>query len=387
MPNVLIFKETLLPPSETFIVAQMGALTRFSPNLAGLQPVSGGLPLDARPVLLSNRASSAITLRTTLYRRTGFAPLFHRQLRHLRPDLIHAHFASGGKTLLPLLREFKRPLIVTLHGGSDVPVEKPRFGTYRELAERATLFLCVSDFIRRQAIEAAFPPEKLLVHYIGIDRSLFFPPAQTTTTDSVLYVGRLVEMKGGEYLLRAMQKVQSRRPACELTIIGDGPLRAELERLAAELQVNCKFLGMQPSGTIRQMLPKSRVFCLPSVTTAAGDREGLPTVLIEAQAMGVPVVSTFHSGIPECVIDGVTGTLVPERDTDGLAAAILQLLEDRDLWQRYHLATQEHIDREFDLHKQTALLEDIYSELICEPGRLMGRVSRDPAHFSPVGMV
>jgi len=87
-------------------------------------------------------------------------------------------------------------------------------------------------------------------------------------------------------------------------------------------------------------------------------------VLIEAQAMGVPVVSTFHAGIPEGVADGVTGTLVPERDSEKLAAAILRLLEDQDLWQRYRLATQAHIDRQFDLHKQTALLEDIYAEQI-----------------------
>ena len=368
MPNVLIFKETLLPPSETFILAQMGALTRFSPTLAGLQPTSPSLPLPQRPVLLSSRAARTITLRTKLYRRTGFAPLLHRRIRDSGPDLIHAHFASGGKTLLPLLRAFHRPLIVTLHSGSDVPVEKPRFGIYRELAERATLFLCVSNFIRRQAIEAGFPAEKLLVHYIGIDRTLFVPPPAPATAESVLFVGRLVEMKGGEYLLRAMQKVQSKRPACELTIVGDGPLRAELERLAAELQVHCKFLGVQPAATIRQMLPKSRLFCLPSVTTASGDREGLPTVLIEAQAMGVPVVSTFHSGIPEGVIDGVTGTLVRERDTEGLAAAILQLLEDRDLWQRYHLATQDHIDATFDLHRQTALLEEIYADALA--GRL-----------------
>jgi colanic acid/amylovoran biosynthesis glycosyltransferase len=372
MPNVLIFKETVLPPSETFILAQMGALTKFSPSLVGLQPTSRSLPLKARPVLLSDRASNAITLRTKLYRRTGFAPIFHRRLRHLRPDLIHAHFASGGKTLLSLIRGFKRPLIVTLHSGSDVPVEKPRFGTYRKLAKRATLFLCVSDFIRRQAIEAGFPAEKLLVHYIGIDRTLFVPPPTTTTADSVLFVGRLVEMKGGVYLLHAMQKVQAKRPACELTIVGDGPLRADLERLAGELQVSCKFLGVQSPATVRQMLPKARLFCLPSVTTASGDREGLPTVLIEAQAMGVPVVSTFHSGIPEGVIDGVTGTLVPERDSDKLAGAILQLLEDRELWEKYHLATQEHIDKHFDLRRQTALLEEIYTDA------LAGRVQVSP---------
>ena len=360
MPNVLIFAEKLLHPSETFILAQMGALRRFSPYLVGLEPTSKGLPLDDPPLLLSRRASRTADLRAKVYRRTGFAPVFHRGVRDLRPELIHAHFASGGKTLLPLHKSLQRPLIVTLHGGSDVPIQKPRIGVYRELAERADLFLCVSDFIRKQAIEAGFPPEKLLVHYIGIDRSLFFPPPDAIATNSVLFVGRLVEMKGCEYLIRAMQAVQASRPVSELIIIGDGPLRSDLERLARELSVRCRFMGVQSPATVRGMLQKSRLLCLPSVTTADGHVEGLPTVLVEAQAMGVPVVSTFHSGIPEGVADGVTGTLVPERDSEKLAAAILRLLEDQDLWQRYHLATQEHIDRQFDLRKQTALLEEIY---------------------------
>jgi colanic acid/amylovoran biosynthesis glycosyltransferase len=364
MPMVLIFKETLLPPSETFILAQMRALTKFSSHLVGLERTPKGIPLDGTPLLLSRRASKAADLRAKFYRRTGFAPLFHHRVRLLRPDLVHAHFASGGKTLLPLLKALQRPLIVTLHGGSDVPVQKPQLGVYRELADRATLFLCVSDFIRKQAIEAGFPPEKLLVHYIGIDRTLFVPPPEPAATDSVLFVGRLVEMKGCEYLLRAMQVVQAARPSTELTIIGDGPLRSDLERFATELALRCRFMGVQSSTTVRETLQQSRLLCLPSVKTWDGHVEGLPTVLLEAQAMGVPVVSTFHSGIPEGVADGVTGTLVPERDSEKLAGAILRLLEDRDLWQQYHLATQEHIDRHFDLRKQTALLEDIYAEQI-----------------------
>jgi colanic acid/amylovoran biosynthesis glycosyltransferase len=364
MPRILIFKETILPPSETFVLAQMRALVRFSPFLVGLEPTSKGLSPDKPPLLLSRRASRGADLRAKVYRRTGFAPLFHRKVRDLRPDLIHAHFASGGKTLLPLQKALQRPFIVTLHGGSDVPIEKPQKGVYRELAEKATLFICVSDFIRRQAIDAGYPPEKLVVHYIGIDRTLFFPPPEPVTTDTVLFVGRLVEMKGCEYLLRAMQVVQASRPATELTIVGDGPLRSDLERLATELRVQCKFMGVQPTATIRQLLQRSRLLSLPSVTTSDGQVEGLGIALIEAQAMGVPVVSTVHAGIPEGVADGVTGTLVPERDSEKLADAILRLLEDQDLWQRYHLATQEHIDRQFDLHKQTALLEDIYAEQI-----------------------
>jgi colanic acid/amylovoran biosynthesis glycosyltransferase len=364
MPTVLIFKETLLPPSETFILAQMRALTKFSSHLVGLERTVTGIPLDETPLLLSRSASMAANLRAKFYRRTGFAPLFHRRVRLLQPDIVHAHFASGGMTLLPLLKALQRPLIVTLHGGSDVPIEKPQKGVYRELAEKASLFICVSDFIRKQAIEAGYPPEKLIVHYIGIDRTIFLPPPQPAITDSVLFVGRLVEMKGCEYLLRAMQAVQARRPATELTIVGDGPLRSGLERLATELHVRCRFMGVQPSTTVRETLQRSRLLCLPSVKTSDGHVEGLPTVLLEAQAMGVPVVSTFHSGIPEGVADGVTGTLVPERDMEKLAAAIRWLLEDQDSWQRYHLATQEHIDRQFDLRKQTAMLEDIYTEQI-----------------------
>jgi colanic acid/amylovoran biosynthesis glycosyltransferase len=365
MPNVLIFKETVLPPSETFILAQMGALIRFSPHLVGLEPTRKSLSLDEPAILLSGRASKAADLRSKIYRRIAFAPLFHRRVKRLQPDLIHAHFASSGKTLLSLQKVLRRPLIVTLHGGSDVPLHKPHFGIYRELAEKATLFLCVSDFIRRQAIEAGYPAEKLLVHYIGIDRTLFFPPSEAADTDSVLFVGRLVEMKGCEYALRAMKVVQAKRPATELTIIGDGPLRAELEQLATQLGVKCKFLGPQSPAVVREMLRKSRLLCLPSVITSDGHHaEGLGIVLLEAQAMGVPVVSTFHAGIPECVADGVTGTLVPERDSERLAGAILQLLEDRDLWQRYHLATQDHLDRKFDLRKQTALLEEIYADQI-----------------------
>jgi colanic acid/amylovoran biosynthesis glycosyltransferase len=361
MPTVLIFKETILPPSETFILAQMRALVRFNPFLVGLEPTRKGLSPDKPALLLSPRASKAADYRAKLYRRTGFAPAFHSKVKRLRPDLIHAHFASGGKTLLPLEKLLRLPFIVTLHGGSDVPIQKPQMGTYRELGDRATLFLCVSDFIRRQAVDAGYPPEKLIVHYIGVDRTLFTLTHPPAATENVLFVGRLVEMKGCEYLLRAMQVVQAARPATELTIVGDGPLRPQLETLANELRVRCKFLGVQPPAAIRDLLQKARIFSLPSVTTADGHVEGLGIVLIEAQAMGIPVVSTLHAGLMEAVADGVTGTLVPERDSDALAGALLGLLNDPGLWQRYHLATQEHIDRQFDLRKQTALLEDIYT--------------------------
>ncbi len=363
MHKVLVFKETLLPSSETFILAQMKALSEYVPILAGLERAHPSLPLPQEPLLLSKHSPSISDARAKLYRRTGTAPLFHLKAKRSRPDLVHAHFASGGRTALPLARALHVPLLVTLHG-NDVTVRGPGLNLYRRLGEDASLFVCVSKFIRDRALEAGFPSQKLLVHYIGVDRSVFSPSGSPETSQGVLFVGRLVEKKGCDYLLRAMQVVQRAYPLTELTVIGDGPLRSSLEALALQLKVRCQFRGTQPADIVRGALRKAKIFCLPSVTAANGDCEGLPTVLAEAQAMGVPVVSTTHGGIPEIVVHGVNGLLAPERDYASLANALSALLSDQALWQSFHHAALQRIEQYFDLATQTALLEKIYNQAI-----------------------
>lgn len=368
MPRVLIFKETLLPPSETFILAQMGALREYVAILAGLERARPTIPLPQKPLLLSDCGASVSDARAKLYRRTGTAPLFHRAVRQARPDLIHAHFASGGRTVLPLARRLGVPLVVTLHG-SDVTVRGAQAEIYRRLGEYASLFVCVSNFIRDRALEAGFPQQKLCVHHIGIDRVLFSPSRTAGSSPGVLFVGRLVEKKGCEYLLRAMQLVQQAQPHSELTVIGDGPLRSSLAALAAELDIRCHFVGAQPTSVVREALAAAKIFCVPSVTAANGDSEGLPTVLAEAQAMGVPVVSTIHGGIPEIVSNGVNGLLVPERDARSLADAMILLLDDEDRWRRFHRAALRSVEQNFDLQTQTALLEKLYTGIIAAKPR------------------
>lgn len=363
MRKVLVFKETWLSPSETFILAQMEALSGYVPILAGLERACPSLPLPQEPILLMDRGPAISDLRAKLYRRIGTAPLFLRKAKRAHPDFIHAHFASGGRSALPLARALRVPLVVTLHG-SDVTVRGSQTDRYKRLGEEASLFLCVSEFIRDRALEAGLPAQKLRVHYIGIDRDLFSPSPSAGTSQGVLFVGRLVEKKGCEYLLRAMKLVQRAHPRCELIVIGDGPLRPSLETFAKESKVRCQFRGTQPATVIREALQKAQVFCVPSVTAADGDSEGLGIVFAEAQAMGVPVVSTSHGGIPEIVLNRVTGLLVPERDYEALAEALSLLIADGDLWQRFHHAARQHIEQHFDLKTQTALLEDIYNKTV-----------------------
>ncbi len=359
MKPVIIYRETLLPKSETFIKNQVESLKVFQPYYAGLARVKQGLALTSAPVVLTSAGPPMSGLFRKWYKLTNFAPGFHQRVARSGPKLLHAHFAPDAVAALPLCATLKIPLVVTLHG-YDVTVQRDFARTYGKLWRRAHLFLCVSEFIRQKAIEAGFPSEKLTVHYIGVDCEKFKASSDPKTDDIILFVGRLVEKKGCEDLIRAAAIVQRRRPGAELVIIGEGPLKEDLRLLAEQMSVSCKFLGAQPAGEVRRWVQRSAVLCAPSKTAANGDSEGLPTVILEAQAMSVPVVSTFHAGIPEGVIDGETALLAREGDIPSIAAHLLRFLEDTEYCKTAGRKGREWITKEFNLVRQTEKLEQVY---------------------------
>jgi colanic acid/amylovoran biosynthesis glycosyltransferase len=189
-------------------------------------------------------------------------------------------------------------------------------------------------------------------------------PLAEKDPELVLFVGRLVEYKGCDYLLRAMEIVQRARPNAHLAVIGDGTARGDLEELAKSLHIKCKFLGEMKSPAIRAWLEKARVFCGPSVTLANGQSEAFGVVFLEAQAMGVPVVSFRHGGIPETMREGVTGLLAGERDLQGLADHLLRYLGDEAFWKDSRLQGMQWVRANFDNGVQVAKLEDIYRRTI-----------------------
>ena len=279
----------------------------------------------------------------------GACPKLHKrsfleEIRSARPTLIHAHFAPDGVHALPLAAELNLPLLVTLHGYDVTAQDDSRNPLHQILRQRgldnlrvrATLFLCVSEFIRERAIAAGFPADKLLVHHIGVDVSSFQPSAQTDSSNTILFVGRLTEKKGCEYLIRAMRQVRQQVPSAQLIVAGDGPLRSSLEQLARKTGTAVTFTGRLGHDAVRKYMENARVFAIPSVTAPNGDSEGLPMVLIEAQAMGIPVVATRHAGIPEGILDGERGLLCDEFDVTGLARHIAHLLTNQQLWNDHH---------------------------------------------------
>ncbi|MFB9993214.1 glycosyltransferase [Deinococcus oregonensis] len=374
IPNVVIYHEDLLTYSETFILNQAEALAHFRPYYVGTRRVEGiATPADRTIVL--NGGDTTGRLSELWYKATGFSPHLDTQIRSLQPRLMHAHFGSDGAMALPLARRLRLPLVVTFHGSDATmhdehllasgSLRNRRLVTKRpQLIQTGALFIAVSEHIRAKLLAKGFPAQRVVTQYNGIDTSVFVPASGPADEPLVLFVGRHVEKKGGQYLLRAMHAVQQQLPAARLVLIGDGPLRSQLEELSAQLGLNSLFLGRQTPEQVREWMRAARVFCLPSITASNGDTEGLPTVILEAMAMGLPTVTTDSAGNPEAVTHGQTGWVVPERDEAGLAHALLTLLEDSELRRNFRAAALDDVRARFDSRHLIRGLEDLYGRVM-----------------------
>jgi glycosyltransferase involved in cell wall biosynthesis len=371
-PKVIIYSDHLLYPSETFIHAQASALSEFEPVYAGSRRVVG-LDLPEEQIHVINHGNIWGRCREFSFKLIGFAPDFVKRLGALSPVLVHAHYGPNGLRALPIASNLKIPLIVTFHG-SDVTITDLRYqkatlgfrhylANKRKLKKSRALFLAVSKFIRRKLLEQGFPEERVLVHYTGVDTKKF-QPASTERRPIILFVGRLEESKGAEFLIRAAAEVQKQLPAVELVLIGEGSLHAGLEKLAGQSLRCYRFLGRRTSEEVREWMNRASVVCVPSVTRHSGEEEGFGMVCAEAQAVAKPVVAFDSGGISEVVSHGSTGFLAAEGDWRALAEYLLVLLKNPELRVRFGLSGRELILRQFDLEHCTKMLEGIYTRVI-----------------------
>jgi colanic acid/amylovoran biosynthesis glycosyltransferase len=388
--GIVIFRIQLLPRSETFILTQAAAMRRFEPYFVGWRRIVGGLEVPEFTSWTADDGSLWGRLRELRFRYLGPTVDEIARLRVQSPRLVYAHFALDGYAALRLAKQLGVPLVTALHG-YDVTMSDAAIGATRlgreylkgrtRLQKEGALFVACSAYVRRRAIERGYPADRTIVHSIGVDVARFEPPPTHRREPIVLFVGRLVEKKGCRSLIEAMAEVQRRYAKAELIVIGDGPLRAQCEELAAARLVRCGFLGAQPAAVVQEWMARAGVFCVPSVVATSGDAEGFGIVFIEAQAMGLPVVSTKSGGIPEAVSDRQTGLLVAEDDKQALAEAILRLLRDDELWQRFSLAGRRRVMEHFNLARQTQVLEGIFGDVVEDRRSTLagGSIGRKPS--------
>ena len=282
-------------------------------------------------------------------------------------DIIHCQFGTLGPLALTLKRlHATGGKIITSFRGFDITrAIKSNPSIYDELFQGGVLFLAVSKDIKAKLLAAGCPAEKIGVLHSGIDCARFrLSERQKGLQEpvNVLSIGRFVEKKGLKYAIEAVANVHKTGCNLHYSIVGDGELRDTLEKTIADTRIPglVDLLGWQDHDSVTRILSEADILITPSVTADDGDQEGIPNVLKEAMATGLPVLGTLHSGIPELVEDGVTGYLVPERDVKALTDRLTDLCDHPEKWAEMGKKGREKVVAEFDTEKINDDLEKIY---------------------------
>lgn len=287
-------------------------------------------------------------------------------------DIVHAHWIIPQGVSAVLARPFSRrrtPLVLTSHGGDLFALRGNLLTLLKRRVTRASDALTVvSDSMkaRSEALRLQ-PPGHIRTIPMGVDtRCTFLPPERTADRHGILFVGRLVDKKGIEYLLRAMPGVAARHPGTRLSIVGDGPLRPGLEALCRTLGVGhmVHFEGSVANRDVPAFLKTAAIAVFPSVVTDKGDQEGTPVAIMEALACGCAAVVSDYPGAREIIADGRTGLLVPQRSPEALCEAIVALLDDPAKRAGLGERGRALAEREYDWQVIGARFDTVFTELV-----------------------
>jgi len=340
MMRVLHVVDAFLARSEVFIYNYITAHKRFEPVvLCRRREHENEFPFKAVEVVpdAASKYDPRRWVSRGLEELTGWTLWMRRAqavVGRLAPDVIHAHFGPSGCAILPIARALGIPLITTFYG-VDIAV-LPRLPHWRPkydaLLAGGQLFLAEGPEMLRKVIAAGAPAAHTAIQRIAIavDRYPRWKPSEGPPV--VLFVGRFVEKKGLVDAVHAFSRARARIVDLTMRIIGDGPERDRARSAIAGDQVGSAvtWLGMQPHARVVDELRRARALIHPSLTAEDGDSEGgAPTILLEAQAIGTPIVSTYHADIPNVVVPGGAVRLVPERDVESLASALVDVVTAR----------------------------------------------------------
>lgn len=288
-------------------------------------------------------------------------------------DVYHAHFGPQGELMarLRLLGLLNPPLVVSFHGYDLTRVAAGSTPNYRYLKAGADRIVVTTQFMQSKAESLGFATSQIRRLPVGVALEDFaFKPRHWSPGQTLylLTVARLVPQKAVDRAITAVAALVKRGIQVRYRIIGDGPCRQDLLGLSRELGVeHCvEFLGGVPRDIVQQQLDENHLFLFPCTVSDLGDEEGQGIVLLEAQACGLPILTTQHGGIPETVADGLSARVVRD-DQDAITAGLAALLEDHQKWPEMGAYGRAHVARHFTVTQHLDGLQSIYAELIDTP--------------------
>jgi colanic acid/amylovoran biosynthesis glycosyltransferase len=374
-PIVAHFSNTFFVKSETFIYHYLKHMKRFAPiclawrlknrdlfpfpprNLYSLQ-----LPRHSLKWMINGIARRL--LKRNLY--------FEGILKERGVSIMHAHFGHNGVQAMLLKRKLKIPLVTTFYGAdlSRYDMIRPLRNQYKKLFQRGRLFLVEGEHMKEKLHSLGCPLRKIKIQRIAIPvQDIAFRERLPKGNGIVkfLFCGRFTEKKGLIYALEAFKKVRKQINNIRFCIIGDGELKEDIHFFVKKHKLeNCVELpGFLNYDEYLKRVEEADIFLHPSVTASDGDSEGgAPTTILEAQAMGLPVISTYHADIPNIVVPDRSALLSAERDIDALARNILFLLENQHLWRDMGKTGREFVEAHHDIKKEARKLEEKYRSLV-----------------------
>jgi colanic acid/amylovoran biosynthesis glycosyltransferase len=295
-------------------------------------------------------------------------------LARRRADMMHIYFGHAGVHLLPFIRAWEKPCVVSFHG-MDV-ARNPQVANYaeklRQLFRAVPVVLARSQSLAQRLIGFGCPPEKIRLNRTGIPLADFpfrerpFPAGGNWR---VLQACRLIDKKGVASAIGAFAIFAKEFPNAEFLIAGKGPLQEDLEALAERLGVanKVRFVGFLGQRVLRDFYARGHIFIHPSETPPDENQEGVPNSILEAMATGLPVIATRHGGIPEAVTHEVNGFLSEERDIESLGQSMIALAESPEQFRRMSEAARDAVAQHFDQELTVRALEDAYEEVCARP--------------------
>jgi len=367
--NLCIIKPNKSAFSETFIQAHIDGLAGNKKVLYGgafpLYDHRGKTLIKSKFALLSYLFQKKVLKRKKIKVRTN---ALKKYLVSENIDLVFAEYGMVGASVTEACRLTDVPLVIQFHG-ADVYHNKTIQDyneLYRDAFKYGSAFIAVSAEMAETLRQMGVPADKLYNASCGVDTNAFPLLNISTSKKDFLFVGRFVEKKSPDSLVRAFQLVTKKHNDASLWMVGDGPLFNEIKALIKHLQLEDRITltGIQTPNQIKKLMARMRGFVQHSVTAKNGDKEGTPVTILEASSSGLPVVSTRHAGIKEAVIDGVTGFLVNEFDIEGMAERIIQLAESPALATKLGVAGREYMIDNYDTNLRIKLLNDIIQNTI-----------------------
>lgn len=368
----------LKPPSEQrhALLSEVKARVTYLPFTSNLDRVKMLAGLGCAPVTLADLLGGEIADFGPLYPAKSPEDVATLHLKAMSVAILakqygvshlHAHFMSDATTVALLAGRLSGLGYSFTAHARDIfhTYESPQADDAMRRAKLNEAQFCttVSDYNVRRLKQIA-PGANIRRLYNGIDLSRFRPQPDQRQPDMIVAVGRLIEKKGFEDLIEACRLLTGRRPGMLCKIIGDGPLREELlaQIAGAGLEGKVEVLGPRTQEALIGEMQQASVITLPCVVSESGDRDGLPTVLLEGMALGLPVVTTTTSGGPEIVADGETGILCEPGDPEGLANALNKILADPVRAAHMGSAGRARAEHLFSLEGNVGTLADYFHE-------------------------